>query len=216
MGKGEQTRALVLDHAFDLASKVGFDGLSIGGLADRAGLSKSGLFGHFQSKEQLQLEVLDTAVERFMTHVIHPALRVPRGEPRVRAFFDNWLDWARGQAQASGGCVFIAAANELDDAGPSPLRDRLVEYQRKWLDGLARAAGLAVEEGHFRSDLDREQFAYEFYSIILAFHHASRLLRDARAGERARLQFERLVAYCQSGGRQSGDHQPADTTRPAA
>jgi AcrR family transcriptional regulator len=196
--KGEATRAMVLDHAFNLASKVGFEGLTIGSLAEKAGLSKSGLFGHFQSKEQLQLEVLDTAVERFMNGVIRPALGSPRGEPRVRAFFDNWLEWARGQARASGGCVFIAAANELDDAGPSPLRDRLVEYQREWLAGLARAARLAVEVGHFRADLDADQFAYEFYSIILAFHHASRLLRDARSEERARRQFEGLLTGCRA------------------
>lgn len=197
MRKGQITRAKVLDHAFALASRVGFEGLTIGGLADRAGLSKSGLFGHFQSKEQLQLEVLDTAVERFMIGVIQPALKAPRGAPRVRALFDNWLEWAGGHAREGGGCVFIAAANELDDADPSPLRDRLVEYQREWLAGLARAAGLAVEAGHFRPDLDADQFAYEFYSIILAFHHSSRLLRDSRSGERARRQFERLVASSQ-------------------
>ncbi len=186
---------MVLDHAFALASRVGFEGLTIGRLAERVGLSKSGLFGHFQSKEQLQLEVLDTAVERFMRTVIHPALKAPRGEPRVRAFFKGWLDWGRGKAsKEDGGCVFIAAANELDDRGDSPLRHRLVEYQREWLHGLARAAELAVEEGHFRADLDTEQFAYEFYSIILAFHHSSRLLRDARSDERAERQFERLLA----------------------
>lgn len=103
MRKGQATRALVLDHAFALASKVGFEGLTIGSLADKAGLSKSGLFGHFQSKEQLQLEVLDTAVERFMTTVIHPALKAPRGEPRVRALFDGWLEWARGLSDQGGG-----------------------------------------------------------------------------------------------------------------
>ena len=195
MRKGQATRAMVLDHAFSLASRVGFVGLTIGGLAERAGLSKSGLFGHFQSKEQLQLAVLETAVERFMRTVIQPALKAPRGAPRVRAFFESWLAWARGQAsRENGGCVFIAAANELDDRGDSPLRRRLVEYQREWLHGLARAAALAVEEGHFRADLDTEQFAYEFYSIILAFHHSSRLLRDARSEERAQRQFERLIA----------------------
>lgn len=193
MRKGQATRALVLDQAFSLASKVGFEGLTIGSLARKVGMSKSGLFGHFQSKEALQLQVLETAVERFTATVVLPALKAPRGEPRVRAFFDNWLRWARGQSQA-GGCVFIAAANELDDREAGPLRDRLVDYQREWLHGLARAAELARDEGHFRADLDTEQFAYEFYSIILAFHHSSRLLRDERSHERASRQFERLLA----------------------
>jgi len=194
MTKGEATRAMVLDHAFGLVSRVGFEGLTIGTLAESVGLSKSGLFGHFQSKEKLQIEVLETAVERFLRKVIHPALKAPRGEPRVRAFFSSWLDWGRGQMSASGGCVFIAAANEFDDRDDTPLRNRLVEYQTEWLRGLAHAAQLGVDEGHFRADLDTDQFAYEFYSIILAFHHSSRLLRDARSDERAERQFERLIA----------------------
>jgi AcrR family transcriptional regulator len=193
MRKGQETRALVLDHALALVSRVGFEGLTIGNLANSVGLSKSGLFGHFRSKERLQIEVLETAVERFMKTVIHPALKTPRGEPRVRAFFKNWLAWGRGHVSQSGGCVFIAAANELDDRESGPLRDRLVDYQREWLHGLARAAQLAVEEGHFRADLDTDQFAYEFYSIILSFHHSSRLLRDSRSDERAERQFERLI-----------------------
>ncbi len=192
-GKGAATRAKVLDQAFTLASRLGFEGLTIGRLAKEAGLSKSGLFGHFRSKENLQLEVLETAVERFMAAVIRPALSAPRGEPRLRAMFDNWLTWARGHVYDTAGCLFIAAANELDDRR-GPLRDRLVHYQKEWLDGLAHAARMAVEEGHFRRDLDPHQFAYEFYSIILAFHHASRLLQDARSDRRAARQFERLLA----------------------
>ncbi len=90
MRKGQATRALVLDQAFNLASKVGFEGLTIGTLADQVGMSKSGLFGHFQSKEKLQIEVLETAVDRFMRDVIRPALKAKRGEPRVRALFDNF------------------------------------------------------------------------------------------------------------------------------
>ena len=135
--------------------------------------------------------MLETAVERFLEHVIRPALAAPRGEPRVRAMFANWRSWAEGHSNAEG-CVFIAAANEFDSR-TGPLRERLVHYQTEWLDGLAHAARLGVDEGHFRADLDLEQFAYEFYSIILAFHHASRLLRDRRAGERAETQFERLM-----------------------
>lgn len=190
--KGDATHEIIVDQAVDLVSTLGFEGLTIGRLADQVGMSKSGLFGHFQSKERLQLDVLEAAVERYTERVVRPALEKPRGEPRVRAFFDNWLEWARG-SEVLGGCIFIAAANELDDR-EGPLRDKLVEYQQRWLDGLARAARLAVQEGHFRADLDPEQFAYEFYSIILAFHHAARLLRDRRAEQRARGAFDRLLA----------------------
>jgi len=205
---------MVLDHAFTLVSRVGFEGLTIGTLAERVGLSKSGLFGHFHSKEQLQLEVLETAVDRFMQGVIAPALKAPRGEPRVRAFFQNWLEWGRGHVAQTEGCLFIAAANELDDR-QGPLRERLVDYQREWLAGLARAAQLAVEERHFRSDLDTEQFAYEFYSIILAFHHSSRLLRDARSDERAERQFERLITNSRPAPR-SALAPPRATTAPTS
>ena len=190
--KGTATHGSIVEQAVDLVSTVGFDGLTIGQLADRVGMSKSGLFGHFQSKEKLQLDVLEAAVERYTAAVVRPALEQPRGEPRVRAFFDNWLEWARG-AYVAGGCIFIAAANELDDQD-GVLRDRLVDYQQLWLDGLRKAAAMAVEEEHFRSDLDAHQFAWEFYSIILAFHHASRLLRDEGAESRARTAFERLIA----------------------
>ncbi len=189
--KGEATRDAILARAVDRVSSLGFEGLTIGGLADDLAMSKSGLFGHFGSKEVLQLEVLEEAVTRYTDEVVREAIKEPRGEPRVRAFFYRWLDWARGK-YVSGGCVFIAAANELDDR-EGPLRDRLVAYQQTWLDGLARAATIAIEERHFRSDLDAEQFAYEFYSIILAFHHASRLMRDPRAEERAQIAFERLL-----------------------
>lgn len=189
--KGEATHEAIVNQGLDLVSTVGFEGLTIGQLADEVGMSKSGLFGHFRSKERLQLDVLEAAVERYTEQVVRPAVAEPRGEPRVRAFFDNWLDWARG-AYVAGGCIFIAAANELDDR-EGELRDRLVEYQQRWLDGLAKAATIAVEERHFRADLDAEQFAYEFYSIILAFHHAARLLHDRKAEERARAAFERLI-----------------------
>ena len=126
--KGERTRAAILDHALAAASERGLEGLSIGGLAKEAGLSKSGLFAHFSSKENLQIQVLETAVHRFVETVISPALRERRGIPRIRALFDNWLGWDR-DAGLPGGCIFISTANELDDR-PGPVRDRLVAYQR--------------------------------------------------------------------------------------
>ena len=154
-------------------------------------MSKSGLFAHFESKEDLQLQVLESAVERFIETVVAPALRRPRGEPRVRALFNNWMAW-EDSSSMPGGCPFIAAATELDDR-PGRLRDYLASSQRDWMDALATAARIAVEEGHFRRDLDGGQFAYAIYSIILAFHHFHRLLRDPRSRDRAQQAFEDLI-----------------------
>ena len=191
LSKGEETRALILRRALAMASTVGLEGLSIGNVAKAVKMSKSGLFAHFASKEDLQLQVMRTAVDRFIEQVARPILRQPRGEPRVRAFFENWLAWAES-VDLPGGCVFISAAAELDDR-PGPLRDYLVSTQRQALETAQRAARIAVEEGHFRADLDVEQFAHDLYSLILAFHHFHRLLGDPEAIDRAQRSFEALL-----------------------
>ena len=190
MRKGEATRATILDEAVQIASRTGFDGLSIGGLAEAVEMSKSGLFAHFRSKEQLQLQTMERARERFVDIVVRPALAGPRGEKRVRAVFDGWLTWSR-QA-LDGGCIFVAAAVELDDR-PGPLRDALVANERDWLELLATVAGAAVAEGEFRPDLDLQQFAFEVHAVMLGHHHASRLLRDRDAEVRTLRAFESLV-----------------------
>lgn len=191
MSKGEETRAAILDRALATTSRLGLEGLSIGGLAGELAMSKSGLFAHFGSKEDLQLQVLELAVERFVETVVRPGLTAPRGEPRLRALFERWMSWPE-TSNLPGGCVFIATANELDDR-PGTLRDRLVETQRDWLAVLARAARIAQEEGHFRPDLDADQFAYEMYAVLLAYHHFRRLLRDPGAPDRARRAFADLL-----------------------
>ena len=192
MGKGEVTRHAILEHATSLASKVGLEGLSIGTLADALGLSKSGLFAHFKSKEALQVQVLEHAAERFVDAVVKPALKEPRGEPRLRALFERFMIWPR-RKDLPGGCPFVAATAELDDR-PGPARDLLVRQQRDWLETIATVAKTCVTEGHFRTDVDPDQVAYELQGIELAYHHAARLLGDARAEERARAAFESLVA----------------------
>ncbi len=192
MGKGERTRAAVVDRALSLSSQLGLDALTIGGLAREVGLSKSGLFAHFDSKEDLQLQVLEEAVDRFIRLVVRPAFAEPRGEPRIRALFDRWMEWATADF-LPGGCPFVSLANELDDR-PGTLRDFLVAAQAEWLETLAKAARLAAETGHFRPDLDDEQFSYDFYAIMLAFNHFRQLLRDPRAEARARVSFDRLIA----------------------
>jgi AcrR family transcriptional regulator len=191
VSKGEQTRDAILDTALALASTGGLEGLSIGQLARQVGLSKSGLFAHFGSKEDLQLAVLQTAVDRFIAEVVTPALRQPRGEPRVRAFFERWLDWEQATF-LPGGCPFLAVSCELDDR-PGRVRDFLVASQNDWLEALAAAARIAVSEGHFRADLDPAQFAYEIYSVILAYHQFTRLMHDPTTEQRCRLAFEGLI-----------------------
>src|SRR5690349_10613587 len=136
--KGERTRDAILDGALRLASELGLEGLSIGRLAEELDLSKSGLFAHFGSKEDLQIRTLERAAARFGEVVVRPALEAPAGEPRVRALFERWLEWPR-RVRQPGGCIFVAAAAELDDR-PGPARDRLVALQREWLGTLAGAA----------------------------------------------------------------------------
>jgi len=196
MGKGTETRERILDQAVRLASRDGLEGLTIGTLSAELGLSKSGLFAHFGSKDELQLQVLQMAVRQFEDGVIRPALSEPRGEPRIRALFDRWLAWV-GRPNLPGGCVLIAASIEFDDR-PGTQREFLVESHRRRFTALARAARIAVEEGHFQPDLDDTQFAFDFYSVILGFHDSKRLLRDPEAGERAKRSFERLLASCRA------------------
>jgi AcrR family transcriptional regulator len=189
MGKGEETRAAVLDRAVEVARRVGLNGLTIGSLAEEAELSKSGLFGHFRSKESLQLQVLEHARARFEDVVARPALRAPRGEPRLRELFDRWLSWD----ELPGGCPFIAAATEFDDR-PGAVRDLLVQDQLDIFDMIATVFRTGIAEGHFRDDADPDQFAQDFHGVILARHHTLRLLGDERADSRARRAFEALIA----------------------
>lgn len=196
MSKGEQTKSAIVAQSLDLASVVGLNGLSIGALADHTGMSKSGLFAHFGSKEALQIAVLDAAEERFVETVVRPAFRAPRGIARVRALFDHGLQWDKHWA-GRGGCIFNASVAEFDDQ-PGPVRDRLVESQRKWRDTIMGAAQAAVKTGEFRADLDCEQFAHEWTGINLAYGHASRLMHDPKAEARARAAFERLLEACQA------------------
>jgi AcrR family transcriptional regulator len=187
--KGEDTKASVLTVALELASADGLAGVTIGRLAERVGMSKSGLFAHFSSKENLQVEILRAAADRFVAHVVAPALRAPRGEPRVAALFERWISW---KDVLPGGCVFIASAVELDDK-PGPARDYLVSTQKDWIETVATAARIAVDEGHFRKDLDVSLFAHEVYCLGLGHHFVARLIRDSKADARTHAAFKRLV-----------------------
>ncbi len=191
MGKGEETKRAIVERALDLVSTVGLEKLTIGALAGATGMSKSGLFAHFRSKEQLQLQVLEEARRRFVDMVIAPALKKPRGEARVRAMFESTMQ--QWEEDFPGGCIFHAVSAELDDR-PGPARDYFVATQRDHADTLRRAAEIAIEEGDFRKDLDLDQFVFELRAITAAYHHFGRLLGDPGAGQRARNMFEGLLA----------------------
>jgi AcrR family transcriptional regulator len=188
MKKGETTRQLILDRATALARTAGLAGVSIGQLADDLGLSKSGLFAHFGSKDALHLAVVQHARDEFVADVIAPALKVARGEPRLRAMFQRWT-----VGRAARRCVFVSLSAELDDR-PGPVRDALAGALRDWLDTLATAARIAVDEGHLRADTDPGQVAFEAWGIMLATHDAGRLLGDPKVAVRSQRAFDALLA----------------------
>jgi AcrR family transcriptional regulator len=196
VAKGEETRHAILSRAFELANVVGVSGLTIGRLAEATGLSKSGLFAHFGSKEALEVAVVEEAARQFVQDVMVPALRKPRGEPRVRALYDRWIAWG----ERPGGCFFVGASAELDDR-PGPPRDALAQACKDWVDALATAAQIAVTGGHFRSELDPQQFAFELYGIMLGLHTYHRFLRDKSSLARANEAFERLISAARASHR---------------
>jgi AcrR family transcriptional regulator len=189
--KGESTRTAIVQRAAALSTTVGLEGLSIGMLADDLGLSKSGLFAHFRSKEALQLAVIESATERFADLVVRPTLRHARGEPRVVAAFDAWRRWPE-TASYPGGCFFLAAAAEFDDR-PGIVRDAVAGQIGAWLDTLAVIVRGAVVEGHFAPGLDPEQFVFEFFGILLSYHQLTRLLKRAEAAKRVERAFAALL-----------------------
>ena len=190
MRKGEQTRAAILDVALELASRNGLEGLTIGLLADRMSMSKSGVFAHFGSREDLQLEVVKLYHHRFEQEVFYPSIKEARGLPRLVAMYTRWVK--RVSVEIASGCIYISGAVEYDDR-EGPIREQLVSMVRAWQDALLRSIEQAVEIGHLRADLDAAQLVFEMHGLILALHHDARFLRNPGAVERARRAFERLV-----------------------
>jgi AcrR family transcriptional regulator len=189
VSKGEATRQVVLDRAVEVASRLGLAGLTIGSLASEVELSKSGLFGHFRSKEALQLQVLEHARRSFTDQVVHPALAAPRGEPRLRKLFECWAVVGR---ESAPGCLFVSAATEFDDQ-PGAVRDQLVRDNRDLMESIAQMFRTGVSEGQFKPDADADQFAFELHSLMLGLFHSYRLMGDPLAVKRARGAFERLI-----------------------
>lgn len=191
MAKGNETRENILKAALDFSSKLGLESLSIGELAKRVGMSKSGLFGHFNSKEKLQMMVIDYAAQNFTDHVFVPAFKKERGISRILAVADNWHRWSG--KYFTGGCPFVAAAFEYDDR-PGVVRDHIRKHQATMLHSFERAAEIAIEEGQFKRELDCKGFAFEFYSYMLGYHLYSRLMRDEEALLRHNEAVEALIA----------------------
>jgi AcrR family transcriptional regulator len=196
MAKGEKTKGKILEKAAGLASICGLEDMSIGKLAKATGLSKSGLFAHFSSKEKLQTQVVQWVAQMFTEQVMLPAFKEPRGVPRIRAIFENWKHWIDGDS-LPGGCVMIASSTEFDDK-PGAVRDEIVTMMNELLQSLTRTAQIAIEEGHFKSDADPRQFAFEFESLLHGYHLLQRLLKDPDARERSDLALQRLLEAYQA------------------
>jgi len=196
VAKGQQTRATILEAALNLASQMGIEGLSIGALAEVTGMSKSGVFAHFGSREELQISVIREYHERFSAEVFLPAIREPRGLPRLRALFDRWV--AMVATEIDSGCIYISGAVEFDDR-PGPVRDALAGMVLTWHGALGRAISMAMEMGHLRPDTDPMQMLFEIHGLILSLHHDARFLRSKGAEDRARVAFERVVQFYAQG-----------------
>ncbi len=189
--KGRQTRAAILDAALALASHIGLEGLSIGALAEVTQMSKSGVFAHFGSREELQISVVREYHAQFSEEIFEPAMREPRGLPRFRALVDRWFK--RVSVEIDAGCIYISGAVEFDDR-PGPVRDALVGMVQTWHLALVRAIGMAIDEGHLRADTDPQQLLFEVHGLILALHHDARFLRRPGADARARAGFENVLS----------------------
>ncbi len=190
--KGQQTRAAILEAALGLASHMGLEGLSIGALADVTKMSKSGVFAHFGSREELQIAVVMEYHAKFEEEVFFTAIREPRGLPRLRALYEHWV--RRVSVEIDSGCIYISGAVEFDDR-PGPVRDALVSMVKAWHAALHKAIVLALQAGHLRADADVEQILFELHGLILSLHHDARFLRRPGALERAGAGFERIVNF---------------------
>lgn len=189
--KSEMTRAAIVGAALDLASAEGLEAITLQAVADRLGLSKSGVFSRIGSREALQKAVIDEFGRRFLADVFVPAVQQPKGLPRLNAIVQRWIVRTR-DVEAHTGCVYSAGAFELDDR-EGPLRDHLHGEITRWRAALRRTIMQAVEKGDLRSDTDPEQLVAEIYALMLGLIHDTRFLRDSRAAERAQASWQRLA-----------------------
>lgn len=189
--KGQQTKAAIVDAALGLATQIGLEGLSIGAVAELMKMSKSGVFAHFGSREELQISVVREYHERFEQEVFFPALQEPRGLPRLRRMFANWMQ--RTSIEIDSGCIYISGAVEFDDRS-GPVHDALSESVQVWLAAMLRTIVQAQQEGQLDAQADPGQLLFEIHGLILALHYEARFLRNPASVGRAQAGFERLLA----------------------
>ncbi|MCT8179401.1 TetR/AcrR family transcriptional regulator [Variovorax sp. CY25R-8] len=204
--KGQQTKAVIVDAALALAAQIGLEGLSIGAVAEITKMSKSGVFAHFGSREELQISVVREYHARFEQEVFFPAIEAERGLPRLRAMFANWMK--RTSTEIDSGCIYISGASEFDDR-PGPVRDALVESVSIWQAAVLRAIVQSKEEGHLNADADERQVAFEIHGLILALHYEARFLRVPGSIGRANTGFDNIL------GRYAAAGTPAPTAAAA-
>ncbi|MFT5590364.1 MAG: AcrR family transcriptional regulator [Bradyrhizobium sp.] len=195
MRKGELTRAAILDVALDLSSRDGLEGLTIGLLADKMNMSKSGVFAHFGSREDLQIEVLKLYHHHFEQEVFYPSVKEARGLPRLKGMFARWIK--RVTVEIASGCIYISGAVEYDDR-PGAIREELEAMVLAWQTALYRCVEQATYMGHLRAGTDPQQMVFEMYGLILALHHDARFIKRPGSVERAQLGFERLLQSYQN------------------
>lgn len=189
MTKGEDTKRIVLNAGLEMATQLSLERVSIGNLAKATRMSKSGLFAHFQSKENLQIEILKHAGELFAEEVVIPALMEKAGTPRIKAIVNNWIAWS---SKLTGGCIFVSSSTEFTDR-PGKVRDYILKQQEDWIDSLRRIARSAIRVGDFREDIDCDQFAFDLYSLLLGFHLYYKMLNNAETKKRQAAALERLL-----------------------
>ena len=195
MGHATTTRGRILEEGLALMSQSGLGGVTLGVLAGQTGMSKSGRFAHFRSKEDVQVQLLEHMARLASERVVDPAMKAAEGLPRLRALVRNWFGWAE-RAGLPGGCPVAAGLFEFDDV-ESPVRDKILELESHWRGLLTGLVARAVSLGHLRRGLDKSQFVWELCGIYLSHHAAHRFLRAADAGRRANIAFESLVRRSQ-------------------
>lgn len=186
------TRERILEQGLALMSQNGLSGVTLGVLADEVGMSKSGLFAHFKSKDEVQMALFEHTLKVGEKQIIAPAMRAPEGLPRLKALMKHWLGWTK-RAGLPGGCPIAAAMFELDDVD-GPVRDWVLAQEKKWTNFLRQHVEHAIARGHLRSDIDAEQFVFEMTGIYLAHHVAYRFVRSRDANQCADSAFEMLLA----------------------
>lgn len=189
MTKGEDTKLVILKAGLQMASALSLEAVTIGSLAKATGMSKSGLFAHFQSKENLQIAILDYAAQVFTDKVLAPALKTDAGLTRIKSLVERWVTWG---SSLKGGCIFVSASTEFSER-PGKVQQYLRHQQQQWIDSLARLGRAAMRVGDFSADIDAEQFAFELYSLLLGFHYYHLLLRDADTKQRQETALEQLL-----------------------